>query len=100
MSLWLDLARVAAGANAVLLVVLGGIWLRNYLDHGARHTLMLLVFAAFLLVENLVWLYVYLLREDVVGWYVAAATEVQVSLMLLCGLEFVALGAITAITVR
>lgn len=100
MSLWLTVARLAAGANVVLLAVLGSIWLRNYRDHGARHTLMLLVFAGFLFVENLVWLYVYVVREDVVGWYLATGTDVQVSLMLLCGLEFVALAVMTAITAR
>ena len=100
MSLWLDLSRLAAGANAVLLATLGSIWLRNYLDHGARHTRLLLVFAGFLFLENLVWLYVYFIRADVVGWYLATGSDVQVSLMLLCGLEFVALVAMTVNTAR
>ncbi len=100
MSLWLELGRLAAGVNALFLLVLGGIWLRNYLNHGARHTLALLVFASFLFLENLLWLYVYLLRNDVVGWYLATSTDVQVSLMLLCGLESIALGAMTIITIR
>lgn len=100
MSLWLDSARLAAAGNVGLLLVLGGIWLRNYLDHGARHTLVLLVFAGFLLLENALWLYVYFLHPGVIGWYNATTADVQVSLMLLCGLEFVALAAMTVITVR
>ncbi len=100
MALWLDLARLTAGANVVLLLALGAVWLRGYLDHGARHTLMLLVFAGFLFVENLVWLYVYVIRTDVSQWYVATSTGVQISLMSLCGLEFIALGAMASFTLR
>lgn len=100
MSLWLDLGRLAAGINVVLLVGLGSVWLRNYLNHGARHPLMLLIFAGFLFLENLLWLYVYLLRNDIIGWYLATTTGVQASLMLLCGLETVALGVMAALTFR
>lgn len=100
MGLWLDLARLAAGGNAVILVALGTVWLRNYLDHGARHTLVLLVFAGLLFVENLVWLYVYLVRSDIAQWYVQTPPEIQISLMSLCGLEFVALGAMATISLR
>ena len=91
MALWLDAARVAAGVNVLLLLGLGSVWFRNYRRHGARHTLTLLVFAAFLLVENALWLYFYVFHDSFVGWFVAAGTEVQVGLALLCGLELVAL---------
>jgi hypothetical protein len=100
MSIWLSLARLAAVGNTALLVVIGGIWLRNYLDYGARHTFVLLVFAGFLFLENLLWLYVYLVQSDVIGWYIATTTTVQVSLMLLCGLEFLALAAMTVNATR
>ena len=56
MAIWLDLARLTVGLNLVVLAALGGVWLRNYLDHGARHTLMFLVFAAVLGLQNLLWL--------------------------------------------
>lgn len=91
MAIWLDVARVAAGTNVLLLVALGAVWLRNYRDHGAQHTLGLLVVAAFLLVENGLWLYFYVLHPAFVGWFVASPTDVQVGVMLLCGLELVAL---------
>jgi hypothetical protein len=100
MTLWLEGGRLAAGVNVALLAVLGGVWLRNYLSHGARHTLVLLVFAGFLLLENLLWLYVYLFQGAVIDWYVVTSMEVQVGLMLLCGLETMALGAMAAITLR
>lgn len=95
---WLNAARAAAGVNVVLLLVLGSIWLRNYRQHGARHTLGLLVFATFLLVQNLLWLYFYVLHPDFVGWFVNSGTDVQVGVTLLCGLELVALLFLTRIT--
>ncbi|WP_207592887.1 hypothetical protein [Halomontanus rarus] len=95
---WLNLARAAAGVNAILLLILGSIWLRNYRQHGARHTLGLLVFAAFLLVQNCLWLYFYVLHPDFIGWFVNSGTDVQVGVTLLCGLELVALLFLTRIT--
>jgi hypothetical protein len=98
MSIWLDLARVTAAANLALLAVLGGVWLRNYRAHGASHTLGLLVFAAFLLVENALWLYLYVLHPDFVGWFSAAGGDVQVGVTMLCGLELLALLVLVRIT--
>jgi hypothetical protein len=98
MGLWLELARVAAGANLAVLLVLGGVWLRNYRRHGASHTLAFLVFAAFLVVENLLWLYFYLVDPAFIGWFVGSTTGIQVGVALLCGLELVALAAVARIT--
>lgn len=98
MALWLDAARVAAAANVVLLVALGSVWLRTYRQYGARHTLGLLVFAAFLLVENVLWLYLYVLHPGFVGWFVNAGPDVQVGVTSLCALELVALAFLVRIT--
>lgn len=98
MTLWLDVARAAAGANVILLVGLASVWSRNYRRHGARHTLSLLVVAAFLLVENLLWLYLYVLRADFVGWFEATGTDVQAGVTMLCGLELVALVVLARLT--
>lgn len=98
MSLWLDAARFAAAANVLLLVVLGSIWFRNYRQHGARHTLGLLVFDGFLLFENVLWIYLYVGREDFVGWFTGAGSDVQFGMTMLCGLEFVALLFLARIT--
>lgn len=100
MSRWLDVARLAAGANVVLLAALARVWLRNYRQHGASHTLGLLVFAGFLLAENLLWLYLYVLRADFVGWFDATSGTVQVGMTMLCGLELVALLFLARITWR
>ena len=98
MAIWLDIARIAAAVNVLLLLGLGGVWLRNYHRHGARHTLALLVVAVFLLVENLLWLYFYTLHPAFVGWFTGTGTEVQVGVTLLCALELVALLVLARIT--
>jgi hypothetical protein len=98
MALWLDAARVAAGVNVLLLLGLLSVWFRNYRTHGAQHTLGLLVFAGFLLVENLLWLYFYVFHDSFVGWFLATGTEVQVGLTLLCTLELVALAFLSYLT--
>lgn len=100
MAIWLDLSRVVIGLNLVILAALGGVWLRNYLDHGARHTLMLLVFAAVLVLQNLLWLYFYTLHPDYIGWYTAAGTDIQLGTMALCGLEFLGLAILASFTLR
>lgn len=100
MTVWLEVARVAAGANALLLLAMGSVWLRNYRRHGASHTLGFLVVGGFLLVENLLWLYFYLAHPAFVGWFVDAGTDVQAGMTLLCGLELVALVVLARITLR
>lgn len=100
MSPWLEVALAAAAVNLVLLAVLGSVWLRNYRRHGASHTLGLLVFAAFLAVQNALWLYFYTLHPGFVGWFSETGPDVQVGMTLLCGLETVALVALFRITWR
>lgn len=100
MGVWMTVAQIAAAANLLLLGALGSVWLRNYRRHGASHTLAYLVFAAFLFVENVLWLYLYVLNDAFVGWYDVTTPTVQASMALLCGLETVALLAVTRITLR
>ncbi|MFB6096504.1 MAG: hypothetical protein ABEJ74_03860 [Haloferacaceae archaeon] len=100
MGIWLDVARGAAGANVLLLLGLGWVWLRGYREHGASHTLGLLVFAGFLLVENLVWLYLYFLRADYVGWFAGTSGELQAAIAFLCGFELLALVFLARITLQ
>lgn len=59
MSLVLDLARIAAATNVLLLGALIAIWSRLYREIAAPFTLGSIVFATFLLAENLVALYFY-----------------------------------------
>lgn len=98
MEVWLQAARVAAGVNVLLLLALLSVWGRNYRQHGARHTLGLLVFAVMLLVQNGLWLYFYLLHPAFIGWFVNAGIDVQLGVTMLCGLELLALLFLVRIT--
>lgn len=98
MSTWLTVARLAAGVNVVLLLLLGAVWLRNYRRHGARHTLGLLVVAGFLLVENLLWLYLYVVHPAFIGWFVNSGSDIQIGVTFLCGFELIALVFLARIT--
>lgn len=98
MAIWLDIARAAAGLNVILLVVLGAVWLRTYRAHRASHTLGLLIVASFLLVENGLWLFFYVIHPGFIGWFVNSNQDIQIGMTFLCGLEFVALLALTRIT--
>ncbi|WP_255169930.1 hypothetical protein [Natrononativus amylolyticus] len=94
----LTTAVIAAAINVLLLLALGSVWVRNYRQHGASHTLGLLVFAAFLLIQNGLWLYFYRLHPAFIRWFVNAGTDVQIGMVLLCGLETLALLILFRIT--
>lgn len=98
MSVWLDVGLAAAAVNVGLLAALGYVWLGNYRQHHASHTLGLLVFGGFLMVQNALWLYFYGVHPAFIGWYVNAGLDVQLGLTGLCGLETVALAAMARIT--
>lgn len=100
MSVWLNLALAAAVINIALLIVLCSIWLQNYRKHRASHTLGLLVFAIFLVIQNVLWFYFYQFHPAFIRWFVNADTDVQIGMMLLCGLETVALVVLFHITWR
>lgn len=100
MSLLLAVARIAALVNVALLLSLGYVWIGSYRRHGASHTLALLVFAGFLFVQNILWLYMYVVHEQFVDWFVEATMDMQAGLMALCGLETAALAFLTYITWR
>jgi len=86
--------------NVLVLLALGSVRLRGYRQHGARHTLGLLVFAGVLLVENALWLHRYVLHPSFAGWFVATSPDVQAGVTVLCGLELVALAVLARITWR
>lgn len=98
MSILLPVALGAAAVNLLLLAVLGSVWLRNYRLHGASHTLGLLVFAAFLAVQNALWLYYYAIHPEFIAWFVNAGSDIQLGMTLLCGLETLALLVLARIT--
>jgi len=98
MTVWGTVATVAAGLNLLLLAVLTAVWARNYRQHGAAHTLGLVVFGAFLVLENAVWVVLYTLVPDFYGWMDVTTPEVQMGVAALCGLELVAVLFLARIT--
>ena len=97
-TVWFELARVAVVVNVALLAVLGFVWVRNYRSHGAQHTLGLLVFAAVLLAQNLLALYLYTLHPDFHDWVYYSGSIAQQGTMALNGLETIALAFLVWIT--
>jgi hypothetical protein len=61
----MDAASVATTLNVLLLVVLVGIWARNYLQFRSKHPLGLAVFGLALLAENCLSFYYYVLDPQV-----------------------------------
>jgi hypothetical protein len=98
MSLWFEAARLAVVANVAFLVGLTAVWGRNYRAHGAKHTLGLLVFAVFLLTENLLAVYLYTFHGTFHGWVYEAAPVAQRGMMALNAFELLALGLLARIT--
>ncbi|MXR50224.1 hypothetical protein GRX03_01185 [Halovenus sp. WSH3] len=60
MDLMLNVARIAAGVNILLLLVLVAVWGQNYRKIRSKHTFGSAVFALFLLAENGLALFYYL----------------------------------------
>jgi len=98
-NLWFEVARAAVAVNVVLLAGLTFVWVRNYRSHGATHTLGLLVFAAVLLAQNLLALYLYTFHPTFHAW--VAYTDESIArqgTMALNLLETVALAFLAWIT--
>lgn len=98
MSLWLDVARVSAGLNVALLLGLGYVWGRNYRQFRSKHALGLVVFAGLLLLQNVLWLYLYDGNADLRGWLYAGVPLARQAVMGLCVLETGALSFLAWIT--
>lgn len=91
MSVMLDLARLAAGVNVLLLLGLISIWVQLYREVAAPLTLGSIVFAVFLLAENVVALYFYFTAPAMPS----VAVEVMMVLQIL---ETVGISVLTYIT--
>lgn len=93
MSLILTGARVAAALNILLLCTLLATWIRTYREIRAPLTLGSIVFAAFLLAENVVALYFYFTAPAMP----AVAVEVMMVLQML---ETVGIAVFTYVTLK
>lgn len=68
MTLLVDLIRVLAVLNFLLLLGLGYVWGRNWWDLRSKHALGLVLFALFLLGENLLTIYYFVFDQTLTGW--------------------------------
>lgn len=100
MSWLLELSRVAVFLNLGFLGALVYVWGGNYRRHRAAHTFVMLIFAGFLIVQNVVWGVLYLLDTRYINWFLGAEFDLQVLLTFLCTFETVALAVLTWITWR
>lgn len=100
MSILINIAQVAAGVNIILLLVLCYIWGSNYLELRSKHTLGLLIFAVFLLLENALALYVYLIDPELSLWFNTAVPDIAWQAMLaLHILEMIGIAFLTWVSI-
>jgi hypothetical protein len=95
MAIWLDVARITAGVNILLLLGLSYVWVRNYAEFRSKHTLALSLFGLVLLVENAVALYFFSLDPIISVWLSTSDPIAQWAMMVLRLLEFGALVIMT-----
>lgn len=96
---WGDIARVAAGANLVLLAALLVVWGRNALQMRSSHAFGLSTFALLLFAENAIALYYYVVDPTLSAWFSSAVPPVAWRAMVtLHVLETFALLALVRIT--
>lgn len=95
---WVESARVLIVLNLVLLLLLGSVWGRNYWQVRSKHTLGLLLFAIFLIVENTLAFYFYMLDPVLHVWVTEIPIIAQRMMTLLRLAEFAGLVFLTWVT--
>lgn len=98
MGVWLTAASAATALNVVLLLVLGSVWVRNYLEFRSKHTLGLSVFAVLLLAENLLSLNYYVLDPQVAQLLNSADPIAGRAMMFVQVLELAGIGFLLWVT--
>lgn len=101
MALYVTLVRAFIVLNLVLLLGLTYVWGRNYAELRSKHALGLLLFAAFLLGENALAGYFFIVDPTLAAW-IANESQVppvaQGAMLLLRVLEFGGLAFLTWVT--
>jgi len=98
MSLWVDITRAAMGVNVLLLLVLVGVWGRNYRQLRSKHTLGLLLFGLMLLGENMLGLYFFVVHSQLGAWFAGLPDIASGSMMALRLAETVAIAFLAWVT--
>lgn len=97
----IDAMHVFSVLNVALLIGLGYVWGRNFLQFRSKHTLGLLVFAVLLLAENALAIYLFVFHPDLTAWINNAKlvpTIAQRAMLALRILEFVGIAFLTWVT--
>ena len=101
MSWLVELMLALHGLNLLLLLGLGYVWGRNYLQLRSKHALGLLLFVAMLAGENALGLYYFTIDYTLSAWIVnpqAVPRPAQIAMVALRALEFAALVFLSWIT--
>jgi hypothetical protein len=96
MGLTIQAASALAGVNIVLLAVLTGVWLRNYRTFRTPLVLGLLAFSVAMLVENGLAVYFFFSMQS----FYSGDPHVQFAVLVLRGVQFVAIVVLTVVTLR
>ncbi|WP_396611995.1 hypothetical protein ACH9L7_01565 [Haloferax sp. S1W] len=89
-------ASALSGVNIVFLAALTAVWVRNYRTFRTSLVLGLLAFAVVMLVENAFALYFFFTMQSLYS----VDPHVQQAVLVLRGLQLVALGFLTYVTMR
>lgn len=101
MAVLIDAMHAFSVLNVALLIGLGYIWGRNFLQFRSKHTLGLLVFAVLLLAENALAIYLFVFHHDLTVWINTASLVppiAQRAMLALRVLEFVGVVFLTWVT--
>lgn len=101
MALLVDLIRVLAVLNLLLLVGLTYVWGRNWWDLRSKHALGLTLFALFLLGENGLAIYFFVMHDTLTAWInnpELVPTIAQYAMLSLRVLEFAGLVFLSWVT--
>ncbi|AUV82819.1 hypothetical protein C2R22_15205 [Salinigranum rubrum] len=89
-------ASVLAAVNIIFLTALSVVWLRNYRTFRTPLVLGLVAFSGVMLVENALALYFFFTMQS----FYSGDPHVQEAVLVLRGLQLVALGFLTYVTMR
>ena len=98
MAVLIDAMRAFSVFNVLLLLGLGYVWGRNYLQFRSKHTLGLVIFAVLLLAENVLAIYFFLFNHTLTVWITdpaAVPPPAQQAMLALRVLEFAGVAFLT-----
>ena len=96
MGIMIQAASALAGVNILLLVALLGVWLRNYRTFRTPLVLGLVAFSAVMLIENALAVYFFFSMQS----FYSGDPHIQQVVLVLRGLQLLAIGFLTYVTMR